>query len=54
MSYPTSRRYPRSTSEAFADERAYCLEVYRPRRTGLRWLVLAILLAVALLALGGA
>lgn len=54
MSTPTTRRYPRSTSEAFADERAYCLEVFRPRRTGWRWVALTLVLLVGCIALGGA
>lgn len=54
MSYPTSRRFPRSTSEAFAQDRAYCVEVYRPHRRWWRRLLLAVIFAVALLALRGA
>lgn len=34
MTAPTTRRYPRSLSDAFPQDRAYCLEVFRPRRTG--------------------
>lgn len=51
MPTPTTRRYPRSTSEAFADERAYCLEVFRPRRTGWRWIALSIILLAGMLGL---
>lgn len=51
MPTPTTRRYPRSTSEAFADERAYCLEVFRPRRTGWRWIALSVILLAGMLGL---
>lgn len=51
MTTPTTRRYPRSTSEAFADERAYCVEVFQPRRTGWRWIALSIILLAGMLGL---
>lgn len=53
MSYPTSRRFPRSTSEAFAQDRAYCVEVYRPHRRWWRWALFACVVALALMACGG-
>lgn len=51
MSTPTTRRHPRSTSEAFPGERAYCVEVYRPRHTGRKWLAFVVVLLAGLLAL---
>lgn len=51
MSYPTTRRYPRSLSDAFPQDRAYCLEVFRPRRTGWRWIVYVVIMLAGLLAL---
>ena len=51
MSYPTTRRYPRSLSDAFPQDRAYCLEVFRPRRTGWRWIALSVILLAGMLGL---
>lgn len=53
MNNPTTRRYPRSRSEAFPQDRAYCLEVYRPHRRWWRWVLLAAVVALALMACGG-
>lgn len=51
MSCPTARRYPRSLSDAFPQDRAYCLEVFRPRRTGWRWVALTVVMLVGMLGL---
>ena len=53
MTTPTTRRYPRSLSDAFPQERAYCVEVFRPARTRGRWIVLTVLMLVGCLALSG-
>lgn len=34
---PTTRRYPRTLSEAFPQDRAYCVEAHRPRRVRWGW-----------------
>lgn len=51
MTTPTTRRYPRSASEAFPSERAYCVEAYRKPRGGAWWAVLACVALVGALAL---
>jgi hypothetical protein len=51
MTAPTTRRYPRSLSDAFPQDRAYCLEVFRPRRTGWRWIAFAVVLLAGMLGL---
>jgi hypothetical protein len=47
MSYPTSRRYARSLSEAFADERACAIEIYRRPRVQW-WLGVALAVAIGI------
>lgn len=51
MTAPTTRRYPRSLSDAFPQDRAYCLEVFRPRRTAWRWAAYVVVMLAGLLAL---
>lgn len=50
MSTPTTRTYPRSLSQAFADERACAVEVHRPVTNPLRDVLLAVLIGVAIAA----
>lgn len=51
---PTVRRYPRSTSEAFSEERAVWLEHYRrpPSRARVWLKALAVVVVVALIVAG--
>lgn len=51
MTAPTTRRYPRSISEAFPQDRAYCVEVYRTQHTRWRWVALGLVLLAGLLGL---
>lgn len=51
MTTPTTRRYPRSLSDAFPQERAYSVEVYRKPRGGAWWAALAVLAIVGVVAL---
>lgn len=53
MTTPTTRRYPRSISDAFPQDRAYCVERYRKPRGGARWVALTVALLFGMLALSG-
>lgn len=50
MSTPTVRRFPRSMSEAFPDERAASVEIHRPASTAIRDVLLAIVIGVGIAA----
>lgn len=51
MTAPTTRRYPRTLSEAFPQDRAYCVEVYRPQRMRWRWVAFGLVLLAGVLSL---
>lgn len=57
MNYDTTRRHPRTLSEAFASDRAHCIEGPDRKRTGklaFNWfLVVAIWALIVLLSSGG-
>ena len=56
MNYDTTRTYPRSLSQAFADERAHCIEPPPAKnygRAAVNWtMALAILALITLLSMG--
>lgn len=47
VSWPTTRRHPRSLAEAFPFERAFAVEVYRSPRVQW-WLGVALAIAIAI------